>query len=85
MFRPKIVCVDGQWVLRTIIVCRCQGHRLVDLVVKAATTRAPDQGCDSRMRRGDFSGSSHTSDLKIGTPLVPCQAPGVIESIVSEA
>ena len=24
---------------------------------------------DSRLRRGDFSGSSHTSDLEIGTPV----------------
>ena len=24
---------------------------------------------ESRLRRGDFSGSSHTSDLEIGTPV----------------
>ena len=30
---------------------------------------------------GIFSGSSHTSDFKIGTPVaIPCQAPGVIGS-----
>ena len=25
---------------------------------------------------GIFPGSSHTNDLKIGTPVLPCQAPG---------
>ena len=35
-------------------------------MVKASTSKIP--GFDSRLRRGDFSGSSHTSDLKIGTP-----------------
>ena len=30
--------------------------------------------------RDFFSGSSHTSDLKIGTPGLPCHAPGVIGS-----
>ena len=43
--------------------------RLVGRVVKASTSRAEDPGFDSRLRRGDFSGSSHTSDLKIGTPV----------------
>ena len=31
--------------------------------------RAADPGFDSRLQRGNFSGSSHTSDLKMGTPL----------------
>ena len=43
-------------------------HRLVGLVVKASVSRAKDPGFESRRRR-DFSGSSHTSDLKIGTPV----------------
>ena len=34
----------------------------------ASASGAEDPGLDSRLRR-DFSGSSHTSDLKIGTPL----------------
>ena len=44
-------------------------HRLVGLVVKASASRAEDPEFDSRLRRGGFSGSSHTSDLKIGTPV----------------
>ena len=43
-------------------------YRLVGLVVKASTSGAEDQGFESRLRR-DFSGSSHTSDFKIGTPV----------------
>ena len=43
-------------------------HRLVGLVVKASASRAEDPGFESRLRR-DFSGSSHTSDFKIGTPV----------------
>ena len=39
-------------------------HRLVGLVVKASASRAEDPG--DRI----FSGSSHTNDLKIGTPVV---------------
>ena len=42
-------------------------YGLVDLVVKASALRAEDQGFESRLRR-DFSGSSHTSNLRIGTP-----------------
>ena len=40
--------------------------RLVGPVVKASASGAEDPGFESRLRR-DFSGSSHTSDLKIGT------------------
>ena len=43
-------------------------NRLVGLVVKESTSRAEDPLFESRLRR-DFSGSSHTSDLKIGTPV----------------
>ena len=43
-----------------------QQYRLVGLVVKASASRAEDPGFNSRLRR-DFSGSSHTSDLNIGT------------------
>ena len=42
------------------------GH--VGPVVKASASRAEDPGFKSRLRR-DFPGSSHTSDLKIGTPV----------------
>ena len=43
----------------------CLRHRLVGLVVKASALRAEGPGFES----GIFSGSSHTSDLKIGTPV----------------
>ena len=43
-------------------------HRLVGLVVKASALRAEDPRFESRLRR-DFSGSSHTSDLKNDTPV----------------
>ena len=43
-------------------------HRLCGLVVKASASGAEDLGFESHLRR-DFSGSSHTSDLKIGTPV----------------
>ena len=42
---------------------------LVGLVVKVFASTAEDPGFDSRVYRGDFSGSSHTSDLKFGTPV----------------
>ena len=42
---------------------------LVGLVVKASATRAEDLGFQSHLRQ-DFSRLSHTSDLKIGTPVV---------------
>ena len=45
-----------------------QMNSLVGLVVKASTSRAEDPVFESHLRR-DFSGSSHTSDLKIGTPV----------------
>ena len=43
-------------------------HHLVGLEVKASASGTEDPGFESRLRR-DFSGSSHTSDLKIGTPV----------------
>ena len=41
-----------------------------------------DLGLDSCLCYGDSTGSSHTSDLEIGTALqwLPCQAPGIIGS-----
>ena len=42
--------------------------RLVGLVVEASASRAEGPGFESHLRR-DFSGSSHTSDLNIGTPV----------------
>ena len=43
-------------------------HRLAGLVVKVSASGAEDPGFESRLRR-DISGSSHTSDLKSGTPV----------------
>ena len=43
------------------------GDSLDDLVVKASALRAGDPGIESCLRF--FSGSSHTSDSKIGTPV----------------
>ena len=42
--------------------------RLADQVVKASTSGAEDPGFEPHLRR-DYSGSSHTSDIKIGTPV----------------
>ena len=44
-------------------------RRLVGLVVRASASRAADPGFDSHLRRGDVFGSSHTRDVKIGTPM----------------
>ena len=38
-------------------------------MVKESASKAEGPGFDSRLPRGDFSGSSHTSDFKIGTPV----------------
>ena len=43
-------------------------NRLAGLVVKASASGAEGPEFESRLRR-DFSGSRHTSDLKIGTPV----------------
>ena len=42
--------------------------RLAGLMVKASASGTEDSGFESRLRR-DSSGSSHTSDLKIGIPV----------------
>ena len=49
------------------LICRSR-DRLVGLKVKAFALRTEDAEFESRLRR-DFSGSSHTSDFKIGTPV----------------
>ena len=51
--------------------------RLACLVVKAFTSTAEDPGFDSRLQHGNFSESSHASDLKCGTPVATLQIPGV--------
>ena len=52
-------------------------HRLTGLVVKASALGAEDPGFRSRLQR-DLFGSSHTSEVKIGTPVATL--PGVLES-----
>ena len=42
---------------------------LVGLAVKASAWRPACSGFSSYFCHGDFSGSSHTSDLKFGTPV----------------
>ena len=67
MTRPATAGTDAR--SRALVVDALpNADRLVGLGVKASTSRAKDPGFDSRLRR-DFSGSSHTSDLKIGTPV----------------
>ena len=44
-------------------------YHLVGLVVKVSASRAADPGFDSCLSCGDFSGWSHTIDLKTGTPV----------------
>ena len=53
---------DATFVLLILI------NGLIDLVVKASASGAEDPGFESSLRR-DLSGSTHTSDLKIGTPV----------------
>ena len=43
-------------------------YRLIGLVVKVSAFGVEGPGFESRLRR-DISGSSHTSDLKIGAPV----------------
>ena len=47
-------------------------NRLAGLVVKTSASGVEDPGFESRLRQ-DFSGSSHTSNLKIGTPVATLQ------------
>ena len=48
--------------------CRGSAYRLVGLVVKTSASGVQDPGFDSCLRREGFSGWSHTSDFKSGTP-----------------
>ena len=52
----------------TLIIIIILPDRLVGLVVEASASGAEGPEFESRLRR-DFSKSSHTSDLKIGTPV----------------
>ena len=48
---------------------RSRRDHLVGLVVKASAWKAAGSVFSSCFCHGDFSGSSHTSDLKFGTPV----------------
>ena len=65
------------------LVVRASALRVEDpgLVVKASASRVEDPGFESRWR-WDFSGSNHTNDLKIGTPVATLHAPGVMLSVL---
>ena len=45
-------------------------NHLFGSLVKESILRAADQGFHSCLRHEDFSGLSHPSDFKIGTPVV---------------
>ena len=67
----KYFVVDSNLIITDTITIVCEfsffyPDRLFGLVAKASASRAKDPGFESRLRR-DFSGSSHTSDLIIGT------------------
>ena len=57
--------------------CGCYVYILFGLVVKASASRVEDPGFESRLLR-DFSGSSHTSDLKIDTPALGLVGPVLV-------
>ena len=61
--------------------CNTLRDRFVGLVVKASASRAEDPGFESPLRRDFFPVSSHTSDLKLGTPVATL--PGAWRSRVS--
>ena len=54
-------------------------HCLAGLVVKVSAMGAEDPGFEYRLPR-DFSGSSHTSDLKLTLQWLRCQAPDITGS-----
>ena len=56
-------------------------NRLVGLVVKASASRAEGPGFESRLRR-DFFGVESYQWLKHWYQWLPCQAPGVIGSVL---
>ena len=70
----KIMCVELRFSGGVNLMAPIQAfqssklNHLVGLVVKASTSRAEDSGLASCLRQ-DFSGQSHTNDLKIGTPV----------------
>ena len=72
------VCVSYSLALshRRLRVCPLD-DRLCGQMVKASSSVMADTGFESRFLPGDFSGSSNTSDLNIGTPVANCQVLGL--------
>ena len=53
--------------MQSVLYRRLWSHnRIAGIVVKGSASEAEDPGFESRLRR-DFSGSSHTSELKLDT------------------
>ena len=73
------LCHNYTAILRQVTFLSLIIHRLVGLVVRRPPRDRKIPGSNPA-GAGIFSGSSHTSDFKIGTPVLPCQAPGVIGS-----
>ena len=68
--RPSVLIYAYMYIFGNNDWCNCH-HRidcLIGLVVKASASRAKDPGFESHLRQ-EFSGSSHTNDLRIGTPV----------------
>ena len=64
---PRVLCVICAFFMHyNKVSCSC---RLFGLVAKASASRAADPDFDSRLRRRDFSMSSHTNDLRTGAPV----------------
>ena len=57
-------------------------NRLVGLVVKASTSRAEDPRFESRLRQDFFRGQVVPVTYKLALQWLPCQAPGVIGSVL---
>ena len=55
------------WLVSLCDACKSACNCLIGLVVKVSALGVEYSEFESCLRRGDFSGSSHTSDLKIGT------------------
>ena len=60
-------------------------YRLVGLVVKASASRAEDLGIESRLRRDFLRGQVIPVTSKLALQWLPCQAPGVIGSVLELA
>ena len=71
--KVNVLCMTG-WIFNFL----SQSDHLIGLVVKVSALIVTDPGFDSCLGCGDFSVSSHTSDLKIGTQVATL--PSVIGS-----